>query len=52
MAAVFSRDRALAGVQRILSDLNADEEIRKVALRDKPLESSAPPGASAIVHSR
>ena len=50
--AVFSRQRALAGIQRILRDLDVDEEIRTVALRDKPLESSAPPGASAIVHSR
>lgn len=50
--AIFSRKRALAGVQRILRELNVDEEICTVALRDKPLESSVPPGASAIVHSR
>ena len=50
--AIFSRDRALAGVQRILRDLNVDEEIRTVALRDDSLEPSVPPGASTIVQSR
>ena len=50
--AIFSRDRALAGVQRILRDLNVDEEIRTVALRDNSLEPSVPPGASTIVQSR
>ena len=50
--AIFSRGRALEGVQRILRDLNVDEEIRTVALRDKSLKPSVPPGASTIVQSR
>ena len=50
--AIFSRDRALAGVQRILRDLNVNEDICTVALRDKTLEPSVPPGASTIVQSR
>jgi len=50
--AIFSRDRALAGVQRILRYLNVDKEICTVALRDKSLEPSVPPGASEVVQSR
>ena len=50
--AIFSRDRALAGVQRILRDLNVNEDICTVALRDKTLKPSVPPGASTIVQSR
>jgi lipopolysaccharide/colanic/teichoic acid biosynthesis glycosyltransferase len=52
VVAVLSRDRALAGVQDILRDLNADEETRAVALRDSSLEPSVPPGAHTIVESR
>ena len=50
--AIFSRDRALAGVQRILRDLNVNEDICAVALRDQTLKPSVPPGASTIVQSR
>ena len=50
--AIFSRSRALAGVQRILRNLNVDKDIRTVALRDEPLEPSVPPGATEIVQSR
>jgi hypothetical protein len=49
---IFSRDLALACVQCILRDLSVDAEIRMVAMRDKSLEPSVPPGASAIVQSR
>lgn len=50
--AIISRRRALDGVQNILRDLDADEDIVTVSLRNNPLEPSAPPGATAIVQSR
>lgn len=50
--AVVSRDRALAGVHKILKKLDVDQEIITVALRNNPLEPTPPPGASAIVQSR
>ena len=50
--AIVSKDRALDGIQKILADLDVDEEIRAVASRDNPLEPSVPPGASEVVQSR
>jgi lipopolysaccharide/colanic/teichoic acid biosynthesis glycosyltransferase len=50
--AILSRDKALDGVQKILADLDVDEDIRAVAARNKPLEPFPPPGASEVVQSR
>ena len=47
VVALFSRNMALAGVQRILQDLDVDADVCTVALRDRPLEPTAPPGATA-----
>ena len=52
VVALFSRKKALAGVQRILQDLDVDDDVCTVALRDRPLEPTAPPGATADVLGR
>ena len=51
-AAVVSRERALAGVQKILHRIDADAEIIEVARRDQPLTPAPPPGASEVVAAR
>ena len=50
--AILSRRRALAGVQKILRNLGASEELLSIAARDKPLAPMPPPGATKIVTSR
>jgi lipopolysaccharide/colanic/teichoic acid biosynthesis glycosyltransferase len=49
---VLSRPLALAGVQRILRKLHADDQLISVAKRDEPLFPFPPPGADKIVTSR
>jgi lipopolysaccharide/colanic/teichoic acid biosynthesis glycosyltransferase len=50
--AIVSRPRALAGVQRILVELNVAEDVRRVARRTERLVPHPPPGASEIVTDR
>jgi hypothetical protein len=50
--AVVSRPRALAGVQRILARLGAEEELRRVARRTDDLVPHPPPGAAEAVAGR
>ena len=50
--AVVSRPRALAGVQRILERLGADEKLRRIARRDDELVPHTPPGAAEAVAGR
>jgi lipopolysaccharide/colanic/teichoic acid biosynthesis glycosyltransferase len=45
--AIFSRSRALAGVNRILVRLAADPELIEICLRRAPLCPAPPPGAKA-----
>lgn len=52
VAALGSRDRALAGVANLLSKLGADEALTNAARRQQPLEPQPPPGAAGIVKSR
>lgn len=52
VVSILSRQKALAGVQRILKRLDVDEKLREVARRTNPLKPFAPPGASQIVTSR
>lgn len=49
---IISRERALEGIQRILSDLGADEQLKRVALRQEPLKPYPPPGATEVVTAR
>ena len=49
---VISRSKALQQVHRLLKKLGADQVMMEVALRDKPLVPSAPPGADEVVLSR
>ena len=50
--AILSRERALAGVQRILEAQQAPEPLREIAARQKPLAPMPPPGGDRIVTSR
>lgn len=50
--AIVSRKKALAGVQDILRELNAPEDILQLASRQHPLAPRPPPGGSKIVTSR
>lgn len=52
LVAVFSRKRALNGLQRMLIRLGADEQLREAAGRKKPLFPYPPPGSDEIVSSR
>lgn len=52
LVALVSRRLALAGVQRILTRLNADDVTRLVARRDAALTPYPPPGARDVVTSR
>lgn len=48
VVAILSRERALAGVQRILRELKADEQLIRIAGRTAPLTPYPPPGATAV----
>lgn len=50
--AIVSRPLALAGIQRILQKIGAEDRLRAVARRDQPLEPYPPPGSDSIVMSR
>ncbi len=49
---VFSRERALAGIQKILCDINAPEDVILLAQRKQALIPRIPPGGDHIVTSR
>jgi lipopolysaccharide/colanic/teichoic acid biosynthesis glycosyltransferase len=42
---LFSRTRALAGVSKLLSDMDAPADLVELALRVQPLRPASPPGA-------
>jgi lipopolysaccharide/colanic/teichoic acid biosynthesis glycosyltransferase len=50
--AIFSRMRALAGLQRLLKSLGAPSSLLHIAARQQPLRPAAPPGSTRIVTSR
>ena len=50
--AILSRERALAGVNKILVNLDADEKLIQVARREDELKPHPPPGATEIVTHR
>jgi len=45
--AIFNREKALRGIQRLLREMGADDELISVASRTKPLVPALPPGAVA-----
>jgi lipopolysaccharide/colanic/teichoic acid biosynthesis glycosyltransferase len=49
---IFSRPRALVGVQSLLRSLSAPNELVDIASREKALVPSPPPGATEIVLTR
>lgn len=50
--AVLSRERALAGVQKILKDIKVSSDVLQLASRKQALVPRAPPGGDRIVTSR
>lgn len=50
--AILSREKALAGVQKILTNVNASEDILQLASRRQALVPRPPPGGDRIVTSR
>lgn len=50
--AVLSREKALAGVQKILHDINAADDVLQLAQRKQVLVPRPPPGGDRIVTSR
>jgi lipopolysaccharide/colanic/teichoic acid biosynthesis glycosyltransferase len=50
--AIVSKARALAGIQKILAELNADPQLRRIAARQEALIAYPPPGMQEIVTSR
>lgn len=52
MISLFSRLLALKGVAAVLRGLNAPKDLIEIALRDKVLVPSCPPGSNKIVDSR
>jgi lipopolysaccharide/colanic/teichoic acid biosynthesis glycosyltransferase len=50
--AILSRARALEGLQRVLEQLGADEQLKTVARRTEALEPYPPPGATDVVDHR
>ena len=50
--AMLSRPLALAGVERIVRNLGADNKLIEVAKRKEPLQPYPPPGSDRIVTSR
>jgi len=50
--AILSRQRAMEGIQVILDDLHADDKLKRVSLRQEPLQPYPPPGATEIVTQR
>lgn len=49
---IISRETALSGVQKLLSELGADDQLKHVARRQEKLMPFLPPGAKAIIWSR
>lgn len=49
---IFSREKTLKKIQNLLRNLNASDEIIKLASRTYPLRPMPPPGSSKIVTSR
>jgi len=50
--AILSREKALAGIQSILSKIGADEQIKQAASRQDELKPFPPPGALEVVTQR
>jgi lipopolysaccharide/colanic/teichoic acid biosynthesis glycosyltransferase len=49
---LFSRDKALLGVKRLLEQSKAPADVIRVAKRTEPLSPSVPPGTDAAISSR
>jgi lipopolysaccharide/colanic/teichoic acid biosynthesis glycosyltransferase len=52
VVAIVSRPLALKGVARILREIEADDQLLRIALRQEPLQPYPPPGLEHIVTSR
>jgi lipopolysaccharide/colanic/teichoic acid biosynthesis glycosyltransferase len=52
VTAIFSREKALTGVQKILKDINASNDVLQLAQRKQKLVPRPPPGSDRVVTSR
>ena len=52
VVAIFSRERALNGLQGVLRRLGADGQLREVASRRNPPPAYPPPGSDQIIRRR
>lgn len=52
VVAIVSRERALAGVESLLRQLGATDDLIEIAVRRRPLTPRPPPGGTKIVTSR
>ena len=50
--AIFSRETALSGIEKILKKINSPEDVINVSLRVEDLVPFSPPGAEDIVINR
>jgi len=50
--AILSREKALAGIQKVLKDIHATDDVLQLAQRTQALIPRPPPGAERIVTSR
>lgn len=50
--AILNKEKALQGINKVLSSLGADDELVRVAMRVDPLVPTPPPGAQDIVVTR
>lgn len=50
--AILSREKALAGIQKVLKDINATDDVLQLAQRTQALVPRPPPGGDRIVTSR
>jgi hypothetical protein len=50
--AIVSREKALAGIQKVLRDINASDDVLQLAQRNQALIPRPPPGGDRIVTSR
>ncbi len=52
VVAILDKQKALQGVQQILNELEAPDDLKRIAARREPLQPAPPPGASEIVTTR
>jgi len=52
VCAIVSKEFALHGIHRIISNINGDPQLLNIVLRKSPLKPFPPPGADKVVENR